>query len=310
MNDTKIGRELPGGDSGKQSRLPPQLSDELDKVVGAAAAPPAVQVPFVTNEAAAPPGPVPAVADVVPAFSPTKVDTPVPVHENAVAASHTVGSTPVSPEQFNPAPARLSQPTAPMPKQETKMASNFDYNRTTEQFQNAAQNTTQQFQQGLGQATDTMRKQTEDMTRQGQQAMAQMTDRSREAMDKGMKAFEDFNSHARGNADALMAASRAAAQGIEQIVQQTSEFTRKAFEGATSAMRTMATARTATDVMAAQNEFAKAQFDNMVGEFSRMTETMMKVAGQVMEPIQSQVTDAASKATDSVKGMMKTGHNG
>ena len=177
------------------------------------------------------------------------------------------------------------------------MASNFDYNRASEQ----AKAMGEQVTQSMAQATDQMRQQGEAALKQSQEAMAQVAERSRDAMDRGMKAFDDFGMTARGNADAWLAASRAAAQGLEQIVQQAAEFSRKTFEGATSAMRTMAAAKTPADVMQAQSEFARTQFDTLVGEFSKLSETMMRVTNDVFEPLSSRMSETAHKAGEAMK---------
>lgn len=234
---------------------------------------------------------------------------PIPPFRTAEAAAAAIGgaAVPAPAESAGAAldvPAAPAQPapeSAPAHREEEKtMASNFDYNRMSETVQNQAQ----QFQSNMADAAEQARSTSEEMMRQGQQAFQQASERSREAMDRGMKALDEFNATARGNADAWLASSRAAAQGLEQIVQQAAEFSRKTFESATAAMRTMAQARTPTDVMSAQNDFAKQQFDHLVGEFSRLTETMMKVTTQVFEPIQNQMAESAQKASDSMKSMV------
>jgi len=226
-----------------------------------------------------------AIADLVPT-------DPEPEPQVAIAAE----APAPAPAVFESSPQQMHEPM----KETEKMASNFDYNR----MQEAATGQTQQFQAGVQQATEQVRQQSEEALRQGQAALQQATERSREVMDRGMKAFDDFNLQARGNADVWMNASRSAAQGLETIVQQAAEFSRKTFETATAAMRTMAAAKTPNDVMQAQNDFAKAQFDTMVSEFSRLTETMMKVSSSVFEPLQSHMTDAAHKASDAMKNVV------
>lgn len=195
---------------------------------------------------------------------------------------------------------------APVPanqhlSKETTMATNYEFDKSGDAAQNAMHDAAASAQQGMHQAADQVRAQGEDAMRQGQAAMGQMADKARETMDKGMKAFDEFNVSARGGVEAWTASSRIAAQGVEQMVQQAAEFSRKTFEDATSVMRTLATARTPGDVFAAQNEFAKKQFDNFVGEFSRLTETMMRVTNEVFEPLQSKMTETAQKAGDALK---------
>jgi phasin family protein len=52
--------------------------------------------------------------------------------------------------------------------------------------------------------------------------------------------------------------------------------------------------------MAAQNEFAKAQFDKAVANMSHFSETWMKLAGDVVQPISSRMAVAAETVKKSI----------
>lgn len=173
--------------------------------------------------------------------------------------------------------------------------------QVAEVTQAAAQQVAEATQQVASQATEALRTTSEEMMRQGQAAMAKAAETTRESMDRGMKAFEEFNASARGNIEAWSAAGRAAAQGVEAMVQQAAEYSRKTFEHATAAMRQLATARTANEVFQVQNDFMKGQFDAFVGEFSRMSETMLRVTSEVFEPITSKMAEATHRATEVMK---------
>jgi len=198
-----------------------------------------------------------------------------------------------------PLPHAATQPL----KEHPTMATNYEFNKSA----NSASEGFNQATAGVQHAADTVREHGENAVKQGQAAFAQASEKTREVMDKGMKAMDEFNTHARGNVDAMMTASRAATQGLETMVHQVAEMSRKSFEQATAAMRTLASARTPQDVFAAQNEFVKAQFDNFVGEYSKLTETVMKVSNEVIQPLQSHMTEAAHKAGEMVKGAVNTG---
>jgi len=234
------------------------------------------------TEAATPtaPGPTPA-AEIVPVIE-TPVDVPVPMpHRPAEAVE--LDSQPEPPG--DPAGSHLQE--------NFPMATNYDFNKDATNTMNSA---------AKG-AADQVRAHSDDAMRQGQAAFSQATDKSREVMDKGMKALDEFNTHARGQTDAMMTASKAATQGLEAMMSQATELGRKSFEQATNALRTIAAARTPQDVFAAQNEYMKHAFDNLVHGYSRMTETMMKVTSEVVQPLQNSMTEAAQKAGDTVKNM-------
>lgn len=180
------------------------------------------------------------------------------------------------------------------------MATSYDFNKDAA---TNAHNGMDKVTAGVQHAADQVRTQSEDAMKQGQAAFQQAGEKSREVMDKGMKAMDEFNTHARGQTDAFMTASKAATQGIEAMMSQATELGRKSFEQATTAMRTIAAARTPQDVFAAQNEYMKHAFDNLVHGYSKMTETVMKVSSEVIQPLQNHMSEAAQKAGETMKSM-------
>jgi len=100
---------------------------------------------------------------------------------------------------------------------------------------------------------------------------------------------------ARGNVEAMLESSRAAAQGIEQIAREVADFSRKSFEETTAAARAMTTVKTPNELVQLQNDFAKTQFDAAVAEMSKLSETMVKLMGEVFEPMQNRASAAAEK---------------
>jgi phasin family protein len=147
---------------------------------------------------------------------------------------------------------------------------------------------------------NTMTNQTENAMAQGKATFEQVASKSREAIEHGMKSVDEMAGMARGNVEAMLASSRAAAQGIEAIAREVSDFARKSFEETTAAARAMTTVKTPNELMALQNDFAKTQFDAAVAEMSKLSETMVKLMGEVFEPMQARAT----VATDKMKSMV------
>jgi len=129
----------------------------------------------------------------------------------------------------------------------------------------------------------------------GKAAMEQITAKSREAVEHSMKSLDEMTEMARGNVEALLASARAASAGIESIANHISEVSKKSFEDASTAMKAMTSAKTPNEMMQLQSDFAKAQFDSSVAEMSKLTEMMMKLAGEVFEPVQNRVAIATDK---------------
>ena len=160
---------------------------------------------------------------------------------------------------------------------------------------------------GAEQMKTSMTNQTENAMAQGKATMEQVASKSREMAEQGMKGLDELSQMARGNVEAMLASSRAATAGLEAIAHQVADFSRKSFEETTAAARAMTTVKTPNELMQLQNDFAKTQFDHAVAEMSKLSETMVKLMGEVFEPIQK----SATAATDKVKAMASTmGPNG
>ena len=129
----------------------------------------------------------------------------------------------------------------------------------------------------------------------GKAAMEQVTAKSKEAVEASLKSMDELTEMTRANVDALMVSAKAATTGIEQLMAHLTEASKKSFEGTTAMMKTLATAKTPNDLMQLQSDFAKTQFDEAVAQYSKMTEMMVKLAGEVMEPVQNQVAIATDK---------------
>lgn len=137
----------------------------------------------------------------------------------------------------------------------------------------------------------------------GKAALEQVTAKSKEAVETGMKSMDELSAMTKGNVEALMASTKAATAGLETIAHQVAEFSRKSFEDTTAVARAMTTVKTPNEFMQLQSDFAKAQFDAAVAEMSKLSETMVKLAGEVFEPMQNRV----ALATDKMKSAVGTG---
>lgn len=226
---------------------------------------------------------LPVAAAIVPTLasdaSPPLIDAADP--DIAVPDDATAGP---APEPTTPAAA------APEPAKETSM--NETYTTAADAMKN-----------GADAMKATMNTTTEHAMASGKATFDQVATKSREALEHGMKHVDEIAGMARGNVEAMLASSRAAAQGIEAIAREVADFSRKTFEETTAAARAMTTVKTPNELMALQNDFAKTQFDAAVAEMSKLSETMVKLMGEVFEPMQARAT----VATDKMKAMVGTG---
>ena len=125
--------------------------------------------------------------------------------------------------------------------------------------------------------------------------MGDLNERAKNMTERSTRILEEMTDLARGNVEALVASSKVAARGIETLSQEAAEFGRKSFEEASATVRTFAEVRSATDFFRLQSEFAKSQFDSIVAESSKLSEAVIKLAGEVAEPITSRYSVAAER---------------
>jgi phasin family protein len=256
------------------SRKPRARKAAAPEAVTAAASVDAVRAVETAPAPQAPPIPPLETAPEAPAVA----AVPAPVNVAPPAPQSAQGADPVE-APARPRPVLRSVPTTP---KEDIMATAFETTQET------VKNTVHSINSS-----------TEAALEQGKAAIEQMTVKSREAIETSIKAMDEVADMARGNVEAAIASARAATAGFEQIAAHVTEISKKSFEEMNAATKSMTSAKTPNELLQLQSDFAKAQFDQVVTEMSKMTELMMKITGEIFEPVQNR----AAIATDKVKDM-------
>ena len=148
--------------------------------------------------------------------------------------------------------------------------------------------------------TSLMTAQTEQAIMMAKASFEQIATKSREAMEQSMKTVGGVTEMTRGNVNALLESSRAAAGGMQVIAQEVADYGKQTFERTTAAGRTMALARTAPELMQLQSEFARTEFTTAIAEYSKLSQTMFQTMTAMFEPLQKQAVTAAQ-----IKDLMK-----
>jgi phasin family protein len=128
-----------------------------------------------------------------------------------------------------------------------------------------------------------------------QNIFADVNGRGQELAQRSQKVAEELAGLARSNVEAIVEASRVAAQGARSLSQDMIAASRDNVEQAADAVRTLAEAKSPTEYMQLQGDFARASFDRMVAESSRLTETMVKLAGEAFQPLSNRATANAER---------------
>ncbi|HEV2866987.1 MAG TPA: phasin family protein [Allosphingosinicella sp.] len=122
-----------------------------------------------------------------------------------------------------------------------------------------------------------------------------VNERAKAAAERSAKIAEELADLTRGNVEAFVASSKIAAKGVEALSQDAAEYSRKSFEEASAALKSFAEVKSATDFFKLQGDYARAAFDSAVAESARLSETVLKLAGEAAEPITSRYTVAAER---------------
>jgi phasin family protein len=192
-----------------------------------------------------------------------------------------------------PVVARKAQPAAKPASKATRPAS-----RPVAKPIRAAKKVVRSIKTGVKTMANTTSKTAETgqiAAEQFRAAFGDVSERAKAAAEKSAKIVEELTDLTRGNVEALVASSKIAAKGVETMSQDAAEYSRKSFEEASAVLKSFAEVKSATDFFKLQGDFARSAFDAAVAESARVSETVLKLAGEVAEPLNSRYTVAAER---------------
>ena len=128
-----------------------------------------------------------------------------------------------------------------------------------------------------------------------QTLFADANERSQEFAKRGQKVAEELADLARANVEAMVEAGRVATEGARSIGQDVVAKQRDSVEQAADAIRSLAEAKSPTEYLQLQGEFARSQFDRAVAETSKLTESLVKLAGEAFQPLSNRATANAER---------------
>jgi phasin family protein len=163
-----------------------------------------------------------------------------------------------------------------------------------------ATTTTTTTTNAINQGTRTMKNEAKQAADRFQAVFGDVNERARTAIERNTRFAEEVTELTKGNVEALVASTKVAAKGVETIGQEVAELSRKTFEDASAALKGFADVKSPTDFFRLQSDFARNQFDLVVAETSKLSEKMIKVAGQVAEPIANRYSVAAERVRGAV----------
>lgn len=135
----------------------------------------------------------------------------------------------------------------------------------------------------------------EDAKARIQSAVAELNEKTKAAMEKSTKAMEELGELTKGNLEAFVESSKIAAKGVEAMGQDAAEYGRKSFEKTSATIKSFAAVKSPTEFFQLQSELMTSTFDTMAAEAAKTSETMLKLAGEIAQPISNRVAVVSDK---------------
>jgi phasin family protein len=128
-----------------------------------------------------------------------------------------------------------------------------------------------------------------------QTILTEANGRGQDLVKKSQKVAEELADLARANVEAVVEAGRVATEGARTIGQDVVAKQRDSFEQAADAIRSLAEAKSPTEYLQLQSDFARASFDRAVAESSKLTESLVKLAGEAFQPLSNRASANAER---------------
>ena len=128
-----------------------------------------------------------------------------------------------------------------------------------------------------------------------QTILTEANERGQEIAKRSQKVAEELADLARANVEAIVEAGRVATEGARSIGQDVVAKQRDSYEQAADAIRSLAEAKSPTEYLQLQSEIARASFDRAVAESSKLTESLVKLAGEAFQPLSNRASANAER---------------
>lgn len=144
-------------------------------------------------------------------------------------------------------------------------------------------------------AMETVKTYAEEAKTRFQSVFTEMNDKAKAAMEKSSKAFEEMGELTKGNLEAVVESGKIAAKGVESLGQEAAELGRKSFEKTSATMKSFASVKSPAEFFQLQSELLSSTIDTFASEAAKSSETMLKLAGEIAQPISNRVSIVSDK---------------
>lgn len=117
----------------------------------------------------------------------------------------------------------------------------------------------------------------------------------KEGVEKSLSALNEVNAMSKSNIEAVVESVTAATKGAETVGAQAMAFSKKSWEEAVEASKTLSGAKSVQEVVELQSKYAKTALEAYVAEMNTMTETLSASFKDTFKPINTRVTAVVEK---------------
>ena len=122
--------------------------------------------------------------------------------------------------------------------------------------------------------------------------------KGQDAVRKTQLLAEQMSEAAKANMEAVVESGRIAAAGARDLGTEIVATTKSGVEHTTAAVKTLAEAKSPTEFFQLQSDMMRASFDRLVADGSKITEHMVKLAGEAVQPLSSRASVNAEKFSE------------
>jgi hypothetical protein len=131
------------------------------------------------------------------------------------------------------------------------------------------------------------------------EAFAAGTEQFAQAQAKFMNLFNSFSDLAKGNLEAMKTSTAAATKGFEILSQAAGVYTKEAATATQDGFAALRAVKSPIEFLELSQSRTKAQYDHFAAEASKMAELLVKVAGEVTQPLSNRYAVALDQVTKS-----------
>lgn len=122
--------------------------------------------------------------------------------------------------------------------------------------------------------------------------------KGQDAVKKSQLFAEQMTEAAKANVEAMVESTKIATAGARILAQEVVASTKAGIEEASAAVKTLAEAKSPTEFFQLQSNLMKASFERFVSEGSKLTEHMVKLTGESIQPLSNRASVTAEKFSD------------